>query len=73
MDRLGVCYFLEANLVPGMNQGTSYFPLACEIENKIAYDDVIKLIVDEGLQSAIFQKDVNENLRREAPKVRCLV
>jgi D-alanine-D-alanine ligase len=40
MDDLGICYFMEANLVPGMNHGTSYFPRACEIASEMMYDDV---------------------------------
>jgi len=46
----GQCYFMEANLVPGMTSGSSYFPKACEIENEISYDDMIGLILDGGLR-----------------------
>ena len=45
----GQCYFMEANLVPGMTAGSSYFPKACEIESEISYDKMIELILDEGL------------------------
>lgn len=50
MKESGECYFMEANLVPGMNYGTSYFPRACEIENGISYDDVVELMMDECLE-----------------------
>jgi D-alanine-D-alanine ligase len=40
---------MEANLVPGMTYGSSYFPKAFEIEHSLDYDSVIKLIVDEGI------------------------
>lgn len=60
MDARGVCYFMEANLVPGLNHDTSYFPRACEIENKMSYDDVIKLILDECLQRVGAEKELNK-------------
>ena len=50
VDGSGQCYFMEANLVPGMTSGSSYFPKACEIENQISYDDMIGLILDECLR-----------------------
>ena len=49
MDKFGACYFMEANLVPGMNLGSSYFPQACNIANEISYDDVVSLMLEEGL------------------------
>ena len=45
----GQSYFMEANLVPGMTAGSSYFPKACEIEGEISYDKMIGLILGEGL------------------------
>ena len=48
-NKRGDCYFMEANLVPGMTLGTSYFPLACEIANELTYDEVIQLIVEKGI------------------------
>lgn len=66
MDGLGICYFMEANLVPGMNHGTSYFPRACEIENKMSYDDVIKFILDECLQRVGVEKGFNRKLKLDA-------
>ncbi|WP_045857027.1 D-alanine--D-alanine ligase family protein [Teredinibacter purpureus] len=52
-DNEGVCYFMEANLVPGMNRGTSYFPRACGIANKMQYDDVIGLMLDESFERVV--------------------
>jgi len=44
-NKAGECFFMEANLVPGMTQGSSYFPKACEIENELTYDNVIELML----------------------------
>lgn len=49
VSKSGKCYFMEANLVPGMTSGSSYFPKACEIESEISYDKMIGLILDGGL------------------------
>ncbi len=65
MDSLGVCYFMEANLVPGMNRGTSYFPRACEIENEMSYDKVIKLMLDESLERVGVDKKLNKLLKQD--------
>jgi len=48
-NKAGECFFMEANLVPGMTQGSSYFPKACEIENELTYDNVIELMLSKGL------------------------
>jgi D-alanine-D-alanine ligase len=48
----GECFFIEANLVPGMTYGSSYFPKACAIERELTYDKVIKLILSGGLARA---------------------
>ncbi len=48
-DTDGNCYFMEANLVPGMTYGTSYFPEACKIAHDYSYDKVIRLIIKGGL------------------------
>jgi len=45
----GDCYFLEANLVPGMTEGSSYFPKACEIDGGYTYDKVVSLLLEKGL------------------------
>lgn len=51
-NKHGQCYFMEANLVPGMTFGSSYFPRACEIANELSYDEVIQLIVENGISRA---------------------
>ena len=48
----GECFFMEANLVPGMTYGSSYFPEACDIAHKFAYDKVIELLLAGGLARA---------------------
>lgn len=49
MNDLGQCFFMEANLVPGMTSSSSYFPRACEVARGLTYDNVIALIVDAGI------------------------
>jgi len=51
-DNHGECFFMEANLVPGMTYGSSYFPVACEIANEFTYDKVIELMLEAGLARA---------------------
>lgn len=45
----GECFFMEANLVPGMTEGSSYFPKACEIDHGISYTDVVRAMIEKGL------------------------
>jgi len=51
-DNHGECFFMEANLVPGMTQGSSYFPEACNIANNFTYDEVIELLLVDGISRA---------------------
>ena len=55
-DKNGQFFFMEANLVPGMTLGSSYFPKACEIANNLSYDEVIQYIVEKGISRAKFEK-----------------
>ena len=48
-NKRGDCFFMEANLVPGMTSKSSYFPKACEIEHGLTYDSVIELLLESGL------------------------
>ena len=48
-NKRGDCYFMEANLVPGMTAGTSYFPKACSIEQALSYREVIQRIIEAGM------------------------
>ncbi|WP_082378791.1 hypothetical protein [Marinagarivorans algicola] len=52
MDSDGTCYFMEVNLIPGMNRSSSYFPRACNIANEIPYNNVIQLMLNESLGRA---------------------
>ena len=58
------CYFMEANLVPGMTANTSYFPRACSIDLGMTYDQVIKLIIGQGVSRAqgLWLESVNNRL-----------
>jgi D-alanine-D-alanine ligase len=52
-DNHGKCFFMEANLVPGMTHGSSYFPKACEIVHKFTYTKVVELLLAGGLDRAL--------------------
>lgn len=45
----GECFFMEANLVPGMTYGSSYFPEACKIAHGLDYDKVVELLLAGGI------------------------
>jgi D-alanine-D-alanine ligase len=51
-DNHGSCFFMEANLVPGMTFGSSYFPEACNISQELGYDKVVQLLLTGGLARA---------------------
>lgn len=46
----GSLFFLEANLVPGMTKGSSYFPRAFEIEHKFSYNKVVNMMFGRVLK-----------------------
>lgn len=46
----GEFFFMEANLVPGMTNGSSYFPKALEIENELSYSEVVEMMISNGLE-----------------------
>jgi D-alanine-D-alanine ligase len=48
-NKNGHCFFMEANLLPGMNSRTSYFPRAFALEFGLSYETVIERIVEEGI------------------------
>ena len=48
----GHCFFMKANLVPNMANGTSHFTEAFTIESGLDYDEIIELIVVEGISRA---------------------
>lgn len=48
-NKEGKCFFLEANLVPGMTEGSSYFPKACELSKNLSYTDVVELMIENAI------------------------
>lgn len=64
MDKNGLCYFMEANLVPGMNSDSSYFPRACQIANSISYNNVISLMLEESFNRVAI-KNALDNERQQ--------
>jgi len=71
----GECFFMEANLVPGMTQSSSYFPEACHIENSFTYNKVVELLLAGGLARAAttipphFQPDTEHKLDIESQRI----
>lgn len=63
IDKDNVCYFMEVNLVPGMTYGSSYFPKSCEIENKFDYDDVVALMLSQGISRIPSNKNINKKIK----------
>ena len=51
-NKSGACFFMEANLVPGMTFNSSYFPQACDFAHEFTYDKVIELLLAGGLARA---------------------
>jgi D-alanine-D-alanine ligase len=64
MNSQGQCFFMEANLVPGMTQNTSYFPRAHEIANNLSYDEVVSLMLEECSSRSITEKAINKTLKQ---------
>lgn len=42
----GKCFFMEVNLVPGMTDGSSYFPEACRMDRGLSYDQTVAHMVN---------------------------
>ncbi len=51
-NKQGECFFMEVNLVPGMTEGSSYFPKACANQSELTYDKVIELMISGGINRA---------------------
>ena len=49
MDAMGIPYFMEANLIPGMTPETSYFPRACFSNQGMWYQEVVLKIAELAL------------------------
>lgn len=65
----GQCFFMEANLVPGMTSMSSYFPRACEIARSLSYDHVVALIVDAGLNRISANDVIQAKPTRSIPAI----
>lgn len=50
MDAHERCYFIEANLTPGMTKGSSYFPKSYELNSLLKYDEVLNLIIRSAIK-----------------------
>lgn len=50
MDSHNRCYFLEANLTPGMTKGSSYFPNSYELCAMLEYNNVVLLLIQSALK-----------------------
>lgn len=50
MDENGIPYFLEANLLPGLNPNGSYFIKTCKKNTQMKYEEVILRIVNNALK-----------------------
>ena len=48
-NKKGECFFLEANLVPGMTEGSTYFPKACELSGDLTYTNVVELMLESAI------------------------
>jgi D-alanine-D-alanine ligase len=59
MDKQGNCKFMEANLVPGLKKGSSYFPRACKIAADIKYDELICLMIQGAIDRS---QNININI-----------
>ncbi|MDQ0149661.1 ATP-grasp domain-containing protein [Eubacterium multiforme] len=42
--------FIEINMVPGMTKGRSYFPIACEKNCGMSYDETVLAILNAGIK-----------------------
>ena len=64
---------MEANLVPGMNYGTSYFPKACEIANEIPFNEVIQLMLEECFERVVARQAFNKTFKYDVESSSCAV
>jgi D-alanine-D-alanine ligase len=59
MDAYERCYFIEANLTPGMTKGSSYFPKSYELNSLLKYDEVLNLIIRSAIKRYPIAKVIN--------------
>lgn len=65
----GNCYFMEANLVPGMTFGSSYFPQACNTAHELAYIEVVEQLIAGGLSRAKSNTLLNTPITNSLPLI----
>ncbi len=56
-NKNGQCFFIGVDLVPQMTNGSSYFPKAFEMEHGLNYEEIVELIVDEGISRVSLTSD----------------
>lgn len=64
MDKHAQCFFMQADLIPDISFGRSYFLKACEIASNLTYDQVISLTLEECLSRARSEKIHNKVLKQ---------
>lgn len=52
-DKNGKPYFLGANLIPNIEENTSYYQKACALKTQLSFDDMLLQIVDLGFKGYI--------------------
>lgn len=62
-NKNGQCFFIEANFVPGLTSGSSYFPQSCEIEHGLSYESVVQLMLESGLERAHLATSISNQLK----------
>ena len=65
-NQAGECYFMEVNLVPGMTEGSSCFPVSCEMDKELVYSDVVTLMLSQGLNRIPTLKSVKKKNERNS-------
>jgi|TARA_R110002033_G_scaffold131586_1_gene171716 D-alanine-D-alanine ligase len=62
-NKEGECFFLEINLIPGMNERSDYFPRAFKLTQDINYDKVLEMMVDSAMQRvSVINTDISDSI-----------
>lgn len=64
MDAHGKCYFMEANLTPGMTKGCSYFPKSYHLNSMLEYNEMLDLIIRSALNRKPDLKSSNKIINK---------